>query len=391
MAEPRAPAPKRKRGEAPEPEQENIKPPSRTRRSTSAAPSVASTSKARANTRLRPSLPEVPESDEDAVEEIAPPTKKSRPSFEPEEEEDEVVEIKPRAKRASSRKPSSAAPNGGPPVAISNGSAGSSAGPRRPARSSVRSTRTSTRTVKKEVSDDDDEVQEVPVEDRKPPGRKRRTSVPETIVISEDEEDEEDVKPDRGHRAAPSRLPAKKTTAPREEIVLSDDEEEDIKPTRSRKGSAKPQPPKGNTTTRKAIAVSDDDEEEQMEKSREDEEVGREGPIAAPRTAGEDKAEVVESSDAEETDTVLELPDQASEKPDEEEKSLLDPPKTQKIQPQTISSVPEERQGPKSRLVIHKMALVNFKSYAGRQEIGPFHKVRFLARTILCLCSYRTT
>lgn len=32
--------------------------------------------------------------------------------------------------------------------------------------------------------------------------------------------------------------------------------------------------------------------------------------------------------------------------------------------------------GPKSRLIIHKMALVNFKSYKGRQEIGPFHKVR---------------
>ena len=31
--------------------------------------------------------------------------------------------------------------------------------------------------------------------------------------------------------------------------------------------------------------------------------------------------------------------------------------------------------GPKSRLVIYKMALVNFKSYKGRQEIGPFHKV----------------
>lgn len=26
--------------------------------------------------------------------------------------------------------------------------------------------------------------------------------------------------------------------------------------------------------------------------------------------------------------------------------------------------------------MIHKMALVDFKSYAGRQEIGPFHKVR---------------
>lgn len=30
--------------------------------------------------------------------------------------------------------------------------------------------------------------------------------------------------------------------------------------------------------------------------------------------------------------------------------------------------------GPKPRLTIHKLVLVNFKSYAGRQEIGPFHK-----------------
>jgi structural maintenance of chromosome 4 len=63
---------------------------------------------------------------------------------------------------------------------------------------------------------------------------------------------------------------------------------------------------------------------------------------------------------------------------DEQEKSLLDPPappeppKTQEV-PQAHG---EEPNGPTSRLVIHKMALVNFKSYAGRQEIGPFHKVR---------------
>ena len=30
---------------------------------------------------------------------------------------------------------------------------------------------------------------------------------------------------------------------------------------------------------------------------------------------------------------------------------------------------------PKARLVIHKMVLVNFKSYAGKQGIGPFHEV----------------
>ena len=65
------------------------------------------------------------------------------------------------------------------------------------------------------------------------------------------------------------------------------------------------------------------------------------------------------------------------EEPYEEEHSLLDdirpPPK---VTQQPI--IPEEPAGPKPRLVIHKMALINFKSYAGRQEIGPFHKVRHL-------------
>ena len=39
------------------------------------------------------------------------------------------------------------------------------------------------------------------------------------------------------------------------------------------------------------------------------------------------------------------------------------------------SFIPLADDGPKKRLIIHKMALVDFKSYAGRQEIGPFHKV----------------
>jgi len=30
------------------------------------------------------------------------------------------------------------------------------------------------------------------------------------------------------------------------------------------------------------------------------------------------------------------------------------------------------------RLIIHKITLENFKSYAGVREIGPFHKVKFL-------------
>lgn len=45
--------------------------------------------------------------------------------------------------------------------------------------------------------------------------------------------------------------------------------------------------------------------------------------------------------------------------------------------PETLAqSIHEQPSGPQTRLVIHKIVLVNFKSYAGRQTIGPFHKVR---------------
>ena len=62
-------------------------------------------------------------------------------------------------------------------------------------------------------------------------------------------------------------------------------------------------------------------------------------------------------------------------KDDMEEKSLFEPPPIS-APPASVPPVSlDQSQGPQSRLVIHKMALVNFKSYAGRQEIGPFHKV----------------
>ena len=40
--------------------------------------------------------------------------------------------------------------------------------------------------------------------------------------------------------------------------------------------------------------------------------------------------------------------------------------------------MPEEPSGLKARLVVHKLVLAYFgRSYAGRQEIGPSHKVSF--------------
>ncbi|KAJ3895317.1 RecF/RecN/SMC [Lentinula edodes] len=58
------------------------------------------------------------------------------------------------------------------------------------------------------------------------------------------------------------------------------------------------------------------------------------------------------------------------------QKSLLIdyPPSLPPASQSQAKVVLEEPKGPQSRLVIHKLALVNFKSYAGRQEIGPFHK-----------------
>ena len=68
----------------------------------------------------------------------------------------------------------------------------------------------------------------------------------------------------------------------------------------------------------------------------------------------------------------------------EEEKSLFEPPPMPEP-PSLPKTMPEEPSGPKARLVIHKMALVNFKSYARRQEIGPFHKVSFRSIIVLGL------
>lgn len=48
---------------------------------------------------------------------------------------------------------------------------------------------------------------------------------------------------------------------------------------------------------------------------------------------------------------------------------------TKQTQPKIDVMIPLIEEGPKKRLVIHKIVLVDFKSYAGRQEIGPFHKV----------------
>ncbi|PCH34299.1 RecF/RecN/SMC protein [Wolfiporia cocos MD-104 SS10] len=160
-----------------------------------------------------------------------------------------------------------------------------------------------------------------------------------------------------------------------EPIVISDDDDdfEEIKPKpRARSSRAKKAAPV-------VIQISDDEDEQVKEEPT----VAVEEP--QPEHLPKEENEVIETSDADEARVVLEEalketepsdpePEPVPQPQEDEEHSLLDPPKIPANRPQSLPVVPEEPQGPKARLVIHKMALVNFKSYAGRQEIGPFHK-----------------
>jgi structural maintenance of chromosome 4 len=177
------------------------------------------------------------------------------------------------------------------------------------------------------------------------------------------EVDEETPPVPKGRRAAAKangRSSSKATQQPDDEMdamsPLSElEEDEDVKPTRKTKV---PSARKAKVTTKKstkAVVIEDSDDDLQAPPSAQ--------PPAQPSRAAND-AQVATNT----------TPEVEEEEEEEEEKSLFDPPPMPgpSILPQAI---PEEPTGPKSRLVIHKMALVNFKSYAGRQEIGPFHKV----------------
>ncbi|KAJ7188350.1 RecF/RecN/SMC [Mycena filopes] len=170
---------------------------------------------------------------------------------------------------------------------------------------------------------------------------KRAVSSKSMTESSPDEEDasEEDVKPKTKRAAAKSRRVAPISDDDADsDPGMSDFEDEEVKPAKKAKAKrvSTKKPRATPAKSRPSVAPSRPDPEA----------VASTTPRAAPINEEED---------------------------DEEEKSLFDPP-PMPTPAQLAQLAVEEPAGPKSRLVIHKMALVNFKSYAGRQEIGPFHK-----------------
>ncbi|KAG6864805.1 hypothetical protein C0991_007028 [Blastosporella zonata] len=311
------PPAKRKRGQIADVEGEEqeavAKPPSRARRSTSAQPNRTA-ERSRTSARSRGSLHDVAESGEEEETEPAPPVKKARPSIEPKaEEESEFEEEKPKAR-------SSALPKRGKPLS----------GGRKPASNSSRSGRSSRAAPAPAVQEEQDDEEEAygSEEEVKTAVRSRRVSR----------------KPQSN--SSTSRAPIDEDDEDNDAMQTSDDE-----PQPKPKKSAAPKKVAKAPRSRKAAPQMIQSDEESEEKPPV-EEATQEEPL--PPTADEAQPEAVEEEEEEET-------------------SLFDPPPmpAPSSLPQTM---PEESSGPKARLVIHKMALVNFKSYAGRQEIGPFHK-----------------
>lgn len=346
---------KRKRGQTLEQqvdEKENVaKPPSRVRRSTSARPSAAPPSKSRQSTRSKVSLPDVAESENEEQSDAPPPVKKARPFLESkakdvvkvEEEEQETIEVKPkRGRRAAS-------------IAKTTRAADMEVDEDAPSKTTGR--RTSTR--KGTVSSGS----------RISAASTRSGEASGSARIEEAASEEEDVKPTKGRRApakATRRAPSKAIQSDDEEaedampVASEQDDDEDVKPARKGRKPKAPVARKGKAAAKKPVPAA------VIEESDED--------LEPPSAAQPRRKSTPPKADASQK-PANGAPEEEEE--EEEEKSLFEPPPIPAA-PTMSQPIPEEPTGPKSRLVIHKMALINFKSYAGRQEIGPFHKVRSL-------------
>ncbi|KAF8210152.1 RecF/RecN/SMC protein [Mycena galopus ATCC 62051] len=175
---------------------------------------------------------------------------------------------------------------------------------------------------------------------------KRVVSSKSVVEASEDEEeanlDDEGAKPKTKRAAPKSRRAAPVVSDEEEESDHAVSDFEDDKPAKKAKGK------RASTTKSKPKATP------AKSKAR------------APVTPSQ--PDVAEGSHP-----AVVAPTPIQEEDEEEEGPLIFNPPPMPT-PSQMAPVVEEPTGPKSRLVIHKLALVNFKSYAGRQEIGPFHK-----------------
>ncbi|OXG87424.1 hypothetical protein C345_03199 [Cryptococcus neoformans A2-102-5] len=213
----------------------------------------------------------------------------------------------------------------------------------------------------------------------------------------EEEEGQKEAKPKarRGvGKAKPRAVPAPKRRSARASVASDEEDSEDglgLSPPRSKIKKASPAPKR---KAKKQMVTSEDEDEEEEElqnalrarrtstatvaasepptpTSHAHEEDDRSATPKASTGAPEIRIERADSDDNDEASTV------GQKTPTKPPRSPSQKPVTPLRSPHSSAPAPAPRPGqagPKPRLTIHKLVLVNFKSYAGRQEIGPFHK-----------------
>lgn len=289
-------------------------------------------------------------------------------------------------------------------------------------------TRTSARS--KAVLNDVPETgeEEHSVEDSPPAVKRRRGAVKEEPAAVSDDTMHQDPLPRKGRPAASSRTSVN-TRRVRTSVAAKDEDDDEVEEVsaparRSTRSSAPPKPEPSNFAVpsekpkkqpvrggRKPVVISDDDSDivevsaaevalstSKARASKSKKSGSRAGPSKVqvkqkspspapiPESDPEHESEPEPTHDhplgAQDDGPPLSAPKPSPKKvvpspvvESDEEEPLIERPSSHVPMIQPHTPAPEEPEGPRPRLVIHKIALVNFKSYAGRQEIGPFHKV----------------
>lgn len=227
--------------------------------------------------------------------------------------------------------------------------------------------------------------------------RTKLSEVPETEEEEEGEDvDAEGAEEEEGSEVPPARKKSRRSLDDDEQTTrrplskgssgqaVKEEQEEEMEAlltSNTRRSSAKPSSSRTAKTTRsRKPQVVESDIEEEQEKDIADEQqatVDEEDELDGfdQEYKGSPRRRKRQDANKNSSPTHVSMtPKRAPLVQEEEEYSLLEP----RVRPPRQSLLPavEVGDGPKTRLVIHTIVLINFKSYAARQEIGPFHKVR---------------
>lgn len=215
------------------------------------------------------------------------------------------------------------------------------------------------------------------------PAKRRGKRVSQDSLLDDEEDaNEDEVQDTRIEEPEPAKTSSRAVkSAPvrgrKKAVESSDEEAEDLmadlpKTSRTTSISQAAGTSKSRTTPSIAQPVTSEapQEQEDDEEQLEEQEDAEEGTKV--ETKEEEDGEDGEDEDDADATITLDAPPQLGS----EASTSPTTPFAPRVVPIPIATPasPPPPSGPKARLTIHKLVLVNFKSYAGRQEIGPFHK-----------------